>query len=73
MITLRAWYLAEALADVWGDPCTYREDLAARNDELFAQRRDEETHELVVIDQEGVDRWLDTAARDYDVSTEVGA
>lgn len=29
--------------------------------------------DAVVIDNEGVDRWLDTAARDYDVSTEVGA
>lgn len=45
-------------------------DGMAADDALVVGEDDERD---VVIDQEGVDRWLDTAARDWDVSTEVSA
>lgn len=70
MVTLTRWYLADARADVWGDPCDYLDSLTALNNERFAQLHAED-EALVEIDHEAADAWI--ASRDAEYDVEVSA
>lgn len=52
------------------EPVTdYLAELAAKNDRLFARLHDDRGP-LVEVDHAAVSAWLDTAARDWDVTEE---
>ena len=70
MVTLTRWYQDEALDAIWDETAAdYLAACQARTERLMALalRRDEETQDLVVLDEAGVDAYLAYAGRDYDI------
>ncbi|MBP9898917.1 MAG: hypothetical protein KBF28_11130 [Gemmatimonadales bacterium] len=70
MVTLTRWYDDPALDEVWETADTdYLDNLTALNNERFARLHDDRGP-LVEVDHAAVSAWLDTAARDFDVTEE---